>query len=96
MAGVAPIRICAKGSVKWNKIVQAVCINCQHWNKPPAPGTYAVDFWGQGEGDAKEKATPPEIPQHLQLIFFLIKTAINLAAKLPCLLIKILKHTHAL
>lgn len=57
MAGMAWIRICAKGSVKWNKIVQAVCINYQHLNKPPTLGTYAVDFQGQGEWDPKEKAT---------------------------------------
>lgn len=44
----------------------------------------------------RKKPQPLKISHPLQLIFFLIKTAINLVVKLPCLLIKILKHMHTL
>lgn len=44
----------------------------------------------------RKKPQPLKISHPLQLIFFLIKIAINLVVKLPCLLIKILKHMHTL
>lgn len=64
-AGAAQNHICAQGSVKRNKIVQAVGINCQHGNNPQ-PLAHMLGIFRDGVSEIQRKKLQlPQVPPSL-------------------------------